>query len=256
MIIMHCNLRWRSIVLSTLVWGTLFGCQTAHAMPPTREKSQLIAAGHHNEYVVLKYLIPALRQAGKAGRIYYAASCPPDDVGFPYYTYPFPKLNVLPPSKDSSGLSAVQDMFRDDTGIEVEENPPGVIRVRIGKVPDEILRTKLSLINLKPDEQYDGLLAIHAIEDSKEVLAANHGLDIHVDSRPFDYLTRHPASGLPHLPDSLANVTMDQALDVVARTLKGIVLYGTCTKQRYYTVGFTGGPGFDVESMMWSSPRQ
>jgi hypothetical protein len=37
-----------------------------------------------------------------------------------------------------------------------------------------------------------------------------------------------PATGLPHLPKSLENVTMDEALDRVAQTFGVLISYGEC----------------------------
>jgi hypothetical protein len=42
--------------------------------------------------------------------------------------------------------------------------------------------------------------------------------------------------GLPHLPGSVNDVTVDQALDMIAKTWGGPVVYGACTAQ-------TGGSG-------------
>jgi hypothetical protein len=38
-----------------------------------------------------------------------------------------------------------------------------------------------------------------------------------------------PVEGAPHLPRLTQNLTADEALDLVATTFKGIVLYGICT---------------------------
>lgn len=238
------NIISRSMLLFACMLSLLLEAERADASSSGTSESQA-AAGVRNEYAVLKYLVPALRQAGKVGRIYYAASCPLDE-GYPYYPYPFPKLNVQPPSKDVSGLTAVREMFQDDPSIKIEEQPPGTIKVRIGKISDELLQTHISRVTVKPEDQYDSRSVIDAIKDSDEVRLAMHNLGIHVDSRVNDRGVQMPVPGLPHLSDPLTNETMDQALDFVAQTFRGIVLYGACTKQRYYTIDFTGGPGFDL----------
>lgn len=202
-----CNHKPRSIVFAALVLIFLLGFQSTHASGPTKEMLQTVEMGRRNEDAVLNYLVPALRNAGKVGRIYYEASCPSDQ----YFLDPFPKLNAQPPSKDVSGLAAVREIFRGDTNVEVEETPIGIIRVRIGKVSDELLRTIISRITLKPDDQYNGMWAVNAIESSEEVLAARHKLGIHGDSLPHSWLGVEPANGLPHLPDSITNTTLDQA---------------------------------------------
>jgi hypothetical protein len=93
------------------------------------------------------------------------------------------------------------------------------------------------------------LFAIFAIEGSHEVVTAMNTHGIHRDSRPFSLFTAGPDENLPHLPEAISNVTMDQALDLVALTFGGIVEYGTCEKQPTYTVHFIGGRDFDVSDL-------
>lgn len=243
MIIMRCNLTWRPIVLSVLILGFISGFQNAKASPSAQEISQSQAAGKRNEYAVLKYLVPALGQAEKVGRIYYApSSCVPDED----YPDPFPKINVQPPSKSQSGLASVREIFQGDKNVEVEEKPSGIIRIRIGKVPEEILQTPISRITLDSTQQYNPGNAIGAIRSSEEVRAAMQRLGIHHAHWVTNRGVAEPAPGLPHLSDSLTSLTMEQALDQVAQTFRGIVVYGTCKKLRLYTIHFTGGPGFDL----------
>lgn len=46
----------------------------------------------------------------------------------------------------------------------------------------------------------------------------------------IDHLVSGPAEGAPHLPPLMQSVTVDDALNSVARTFEGIVLYGTCSQ--------------------------
>jgi hypothetical protein len=50
-----------------------------------------------------------------------------------------------------------------------------------------------------------------------------------------------PVENLPHLLTVLSNMTMDQALDEVAKTFHSIVLYGVCSHSRLYELSFAGG---------------
>ena len=122
----------RSFVLIVLSLGPLLSCKNLHAATPTQDINQIqYDAGERNKNAVLKYLVPALTQAGKVGRIYYAADCPPDER-YPYVPYPFPRISVQPPSMGVSGLAAVHEIFRDDKNVAIEERPEGVVTVRIG----------------------------------------------------------------------------------------------------------------------------
>jgi hypothetical protein len=67
----------------------------------------------------------------------------------------FPQLDVQPPSKGRRGVAAVRDIFRHDKVISVKEADPGIIRVRIGNVPDAVLRVKISNLVLTPEERYN-----------------------------------------------------------------------------------------------------
>ena len=244
------NHKRKSLIVSALVLGFLLGLAKVNATAYAQKYDRVqYRAGERNKYVVLKYLVPALNQAGKAGRLYYTADCPPYDVNF-YDPYPFPAINVQPPSKDVSGLAAIREIFRGDANVEVEEKPPGIVRIRIGKVFDDILQTHISHITLLPTERYNPLFAILAIRDSAEVQAASKQLGIRYDGRPFDYLFQTPDEGLPHISGPLKNLTMEQALDVVAQTFGDIVVYSTCTKQHHIGLEATGGPDFDVTGLL------
>jgi hypothetical protein len=247
MINAHRILRRLSIVLTALI-ACLLAFQGARASSIQGISDSLAATGTRNEDAMLKYLVPVLNHDAKAARIYYAASCQTDE-DYPYYPYPFPKINVQPPSRDVFGVSAVRQIFQGDANIKVEETPDGIIRVRIGELHDEILRTKIPRITLTPKQQYNDWASFFAIQDSNEVQAAMHKLSGHFDSEPGSWHVTEPDKASPHLPESLTKVTMDQALDLVAKTFKEIVLYGTCTRQRYYIIYSTGGPNFDMSSL-------
>jgi hypothetical protein len=249
MIGLLCNRRWRSVVLSAFMLWSLLGFQKTNASPLSQVTDQVhFDEGEHFKYAMLKYLVPVLLQPGKAGRIYYEADCPPDEP-YPHNRYIFPKLDVQQPSKDVVGLAAVREIFRDDTNVEVDERTSGIIRIRIGNVPDEILKTTITLINVPPEVQYDSYSVIEAIENGEEVRAVMRKLNLRLNSGIFDGGFTRPAQGRPHLSNPLKNVTMDQALDAVAQTFGGIVLYGACTKEPYITIRFTGGPNFHPRSL-------
>jgi hypothetical protein len=210
--------------------SVLCGLQIAVADPPTLAGTS--AARNDSLRAVLTNLRPVLASAGKAGRIYYEAICPPTE-DFPLA---FPPTRVRPPVANATGLAAVRSVFRDEKDVLVAEGLPGIIRVRIGRVPDAILRTRITTLRLKPTQQYNSYQAIWAIENAREVRTAMEELHVVVPVRPVSMPFVLPAEGLPHLPAELSNVTMDQALDMVARTWGGIVFYGACTEPDTYEV--------------------
>jgi hypothetical protein len=229
------NLRYRVAARYMLVALSICGLQCVEASPPAATASVELAT--HYERPVLKVLWPVLQTANKAGRIYFNAICPPTEN----YALAFPRLEMHPPATNASGLAAVRSIFRNKRIVTVVEDTPGIIRIRTGKVPDAILRTRISALSLTPIEQYNPLPAIWAIENAAEVRSAAESLHIVVPIRAINMPVMRPAEGLPHLPGELSNVTMDQALDMVARTWSGIVLYGVCTRPSTYEVSFADG---------------
>jgi hypothetical protein len=216
---------------ASVLASLLCGLQIAVADPPTLAARP--AARNESLRAVLTNLRPVLSSAGKAGRIYYRAICAPDDDKFPLR---FPKIDVQRPAATGADLSIVRSIFRLDPDVTAAEGIPGIVRVRIGTVPDAILRTHLSTLKLTPTEQYNSFLAIEAIANSSQVRSVMEKLHIGVPVRAVNMPFVLPADGLPHLPPELLNVTMDQALDMVAKTWGGIVFYGACTDPDMYEV--------------------
>jgi hypothetical protein len=149
-----------------LVFASSCGTQKAEtASPSTRLVSP--SESERNERAVLNYLWPALDYGERVGRISYLGSCQQDGN-----LAAFPQLDVRPPSKGTSGIAAVQDIFRHAKDISVKEADPGVIRVRIGSVPDAVLRVRISNLVLTPEEQYNYWLAIFKIQNAPEIRSA------------------------------------------------------------------------------------
>ncbi len=157
-----------------------------------------------------------------------------------------PRFDILPPSGKKSGLSAVKDIFRSSKNVTITEDPSGIMRIRVGDVPDAVLHTRITKISLSLMSQYNDYDAIHDIEQSREVQDALHRLNLRFPSKLIDIMEVDPSVGTAHTPaHGSANVTMDQALDSVAASFKGIVLYGVCADQHLIDVTFAGGVYFD-----------
>jgi hypothetical protein len=220
------------VVFSALVVGTLSGIPNLEASP----QSSIISpeSGKHFERVVLKYLWPALDYGQTVGRIYYGAICKPNANS----TSLFPNLDVRPPPDGKIGVAAVRDIFRHVKDISVKETVPGIIRVRIGNVSDAIMHVRIANLVLEPTEQYNYWLAIFKIENAPEVRSAMQELKIRLPVRPVSIGIAQPAEGLPHLPGVITNITVDQALDLVAKTFRGVVVYEFCTSPDQYEIRF------------------
>ena len=178
------------IIYSALVLSTLCGLQPAVADRP----APIISAweGNGSMGAVLRYLWPVLSSAGKTGRVYYRAVCPPD---LRYYPLRFPQIDVQPPSEIGTDLAIVQSIFRRDHDVAVTEDKNGIVRVRIGEVPDTVLRTRISTLSFNWDTQYNVLTAISAIESAPEVQSAMRTLKVSSTARVYNYRVLHPAAG-------------------------------------------------------------
>jgi hypothetical protein len=103
-----------------------------------------------NEKAVLKKLWPALGYGEKVGRIYYRGSCLQDaKLGVS-----FQQLDLGPAPVGTSGVATVQYILRNEKNISVEKDNTGVIRIRIGSVPEAILHVRIPRLTLSPAEQY------------------------------------------------------------------------------------------------------
>lgn len=206
----------------TLLLCSTFGSANAGGLPEGLVISQ------QNKEAVLKYLRPVLISRGGAGRLYYSTACKTkDDV-----TLPFPEVDVQAPSKGKTGVAALREIFGKDKRVVVPHDRSGMIRVTIGQPISALLQTKIHSVSFKQHEQYNGELAIFAILNSKEVEAAMRRLGFALDEpvTVFGGGINVPEKGvpLPHLPTTIKDMTMDQALDVIAKTFGGIVIYETC----------------------------
>lgn len=222
-------MRWK--ILFFVLFAYELGCQQLAASPATQVKSSESDATLET---LLRYLKPILVEANRQARIYYAGECTKEDD---YYWVSFPPVRVRPPSGSDKGLAAVKEVLRDEKSVKISEGADGIIRIVIGKPSVALLGTKISLLTFDPVQQYTESQALSRIEDSKEVGSALKRLGISRDGIPLRIsLAVNPRDGAPHLPASMANLTMDQALDSVAKNFGNIVFYGSCAEPSLYTL--------------------
>jgi hypothetical protein len=186
-----------------------------------------------------------LQYVGGAARIYYAAECRAaeyDTSG--RLQLLFPAVHLQAPSQGATGIDAVRQIFRDDPNVTVIRDRSGMLRITIGSVSSTVLQTSLPSLALDPYEQYTELSAIDKIAITADMYAKEHGLNFGAAPFVIDHLLRGPIKGAPHLPAVMQNTTIDDALDAVARTFKGIVTYGVCMQpdgKSLFLLGFVYG---------------
>lgn len=189
-----------------------------------------------NEETVLTQIRSNLRGQKKSVRLYYEAQCHNDGEA----PVPFPSTKVQSAKNHNSDVAKVRESFMDNRNVTVNEEQPGIVAIRIGKVQAKILQIRLRSVKLEPLEQYNATEAIGAIENSKEFQDAARSLEIN-PVWSYSALATPPAEELPHLPATITDMTVNDALDLIAKTFKGIVLYGECadgTRKRSIWIDF------------------
>ena len=176
-----------------------------------------------NKEVLRKHLQPVLGPRGGASRLYYA-DCAPNA---------FPRFNLQQTSGTQTGLAAVRRIFEKDTRVSVAQGPSGIVRIYVGKVPLEILRTKIHSLKFTADQRYTPELALIAIESSGYVEAAMRDLKLEHPVVWSSIRVMEARPDLPHLPPSIAEVTLDEAYDLVARTFGGMVVFKACVDSKW-----------------------
>jgi hypothetical protein len=227
----------RIIALWAVLWVLIFvsarGIQEVEAASPSTQRVSP-SESVDNEKAFLNQLRPLLDHGEKVGRIYYRGGCLQDaNLGIS-----FRQLDVRPAPVGESGVAAVKSILRDEKNISVEEDDSGVIRIRIGRVPDAILHIRIPRLTLSPEEQYNAWPAIWAVQNASEVQSAMRDLHIRTPNHMINMILVRPADGLPHLPSVIADETVDQILDTIAKTFHGSILYKTCAPPDQYDIVF------------------
>jgi hypothetical protein len=177
--------------------------------------------------MLLRDIRPLLKPTGTAARVYVASKCLGDseDVLF------FPRIEVNK-TKGKVGAPALQQALANNKNAKVVQRTPGVIGIWIGDVSNELLSTRIDVLRLGDLERYNYTKAIAAIIDTKEVQAKMRQARMDAVPMVAIYPLVYPDPKLPHLPASMTDVTVDEALDRIARTFGGLVIYWECKGEK------------------------
>jgi hypothetical protein len=211
----------RGVLSACLIFASALANVTGAADLPKGE-----ADSHRNLDAVLRLLRPALPPKGAPGRISYSTVCTRDGADIP-----FPDLRLRPPSAGKRGLDAVREIFADNKNVRVTKNRSGIMTITVSKPPMDILQTKIRRMTLTPSQRYNQQLAIVAVMHTEEFKSAEHVLRVRVPNSVLAVNIVEPTKGLPHLPATLENITVDEAFDQIARTFSVVILYATCPPQ-------------------------
>lgn len=109
--------------------------------------------------------------------------------------------------------------------------PDGMVRVRAGDVPDDVLRIRLRSVHFR--DRAESAFAVQDILSAPEIRAyfkANH-IEMGTYARMGDLgILPGSTKGLPRLSDTLQDVTLAEALDHVARFYHALWIYSDCRK--------------------------
>ena len=190
---------------------------------------------------IMRYVFPEMRRAGKFGRIYYNSFCDISGQGRP----PLPKLIISQTNSDDIGIGAIRKMLSQNKFVTVSEGRSGIIDIYLGIVSKKILDTRIGTVSLSRIGQYNPTVAIINFESTPEMRQSTNKAGISLSSNWLNVPVLPADDRYPHLPPSIADVAMDQALDEIAATFGGIVVYAACNEQHLYYTDFLGGYRFD-----------
>jgi hypothetical protein len=136
-------------------------------------------------------------------------------------------------------------IFESADDVSVTKGLDGVIEIKLGKVSNELLDTKIADIRFDPTQRYNPREAISALVRTAEMKRAMDTLEMQSSSPLFIGLLRSPENGGPSLPSELRHVTSGRVLDKLAQSFRGLVTFGVCTHgypRRLFFINFVGMP--------------
>ena len=150
----------------------------------------------------------------------------------------------------SADPSRVSYLLAKSKKVTIWQGKAGQLRVLVGDVSAELLTTKITLVSFRTVERYNAIEAINAITQTKEIQAKLGELGIlqpETIGPSFEQMPDPDRPLLPHLPASIKNVTMEEALDQVAETFDCVIIYAGWTGdgKRWFSVDYAEGENFD-----------
>lgn len=212
-------------------------------------------ASERNREAMENYLGPVLTPLGGAGRFYSVVDCGPNECP------DFPRIRMQSPSEGKTGFAAVREIFAKDKQTTVTSGPKGIVRIRFGRDPSALLQTTIHYLRFTPLQRYNIIEAEAAIEDAKEVKAATRKLRLERSIVVISELVQKPMKGVHHLPEHIQDMTVDQALDLLATTFGEVMLYQECIRPngtRCYLINHAyvqGGKWLEARRAHWDKMR-
>jgi hypothetical protein len=220
------------------------------------ENMDVYRRSERNREALENYLGPVLYPLHGVARIYVVVQCRTGKCP------ELPRFKMKKASAGTTGLAAVREIFANDKQTDVTSGPNRIIRIRYGGTPGPLLKTKIRSLHLTALQQYNIIDAEWAIESAKEVKAAVQKLRLETPVTVVSGSVQQPMEGVPHLPSELTDVTVDQALDLFAKTFGFVLRYEECVRPdgtRCFDINHSyvqGGKWFDALRARWDKLRE
>jgi hypothetical protein len=233
------NRRFRSVVFNTFAFVglTFLVRQLATGQELPKSRSDLLNMSRRNQDRLARELRPMLKASGGAGRLYVRSKC----LGQSGNLLFFPRIDIKFGSNRKTGIAGIQGLLDNNKEVKIAERQPGLAGIWIGTVSNDLLSTRIHLIEFGPRQRYNYYDAIEAIVGAKEIQEKMRDLQMDELTSFASYPILDPDPRLRCLPESMTNLTMDEALDQVARAFGGLVIYKECSGEkpmRIFSVDF------------------
>lgn len=230
-----------SVFAISMCWNS--SVANAHSDKDLRELSTI------SQRELVSALAPLFKKSKTGGRVYFEATCispskQRNAINLSEQML-FPSIDISVSSPLSLNSSSIKNIFHGKNKVSIYENNKGLISIHIGKVEDKILQTKVSEIHFDVMDQYNPGDAIVKVINNRDIRASAGRLGVRSLSPFSEFLEVMPDKNFVHLSPDMKNVTLDNALDNIASTFHGIVMYGSCRRQRLFHVYFVGGVYYD-----------
>lgn len=173
---------------------------------------------------LVQYLGETLAPVSKAARVDYYH---PHSCGQGAFVS-FPRMELHEPLKNHVGVRGARDIFSAYHDLVVEKRGKKLVVVRVGTSPSAFLTTPIKSIEFSDFARYNAFVAIATILHTEAVQAAAARANLVLSPSVIEGLMNPPMPGLPYLPRKIQHVTLDDALNRVAITFGGVVVYSLC----------------------------
>lgn len=173
--------------------------------------------------VFLKQMIPHLRAQSQVARINYHSTCP---TTFLQSLPPIP-ITLAAESHALVAKGVSPAMFSKNKNVILSRRSGSVFVMNAGSKAEKFLAANIAILKLTEIQQYNAPELIGAALQAKQIkdAAATAGFEIvPISGGPLVA----PEERFPHFPKVIRNITLDQLLDSVAKTFRGVVICGDC----------------------------